>query len=35
MASVNEFNELLYDVVIPKLFRMMFDLQESEENGRV
>jgi len=31
VASVNEFNELLYDVVIPKLFRMLFDLQEAEE----
>src|SRR5690606_31553248 len=27
----NEFNELLYDEVIPRLFRMIFELDESEK----
>ena len=28
---MNEFNELLYDEIIPRLFRLLFDLQASEE----
>lgn len=27
----NEFNELLYDEIIPRLFRMLFDLDESQQ----
>lgn len=28
---VNEFNELLYDEIIPRLFRLLFDLDESQQ----
>lgn len=28
---INQFNELLYDEVIPRLFRMIFELEESEQ----
>lgn len=31
LALVNEFNELLYDHVIPRLFRELYDLEEREE----
>ncbi len=30
VEMVNEFNELLYDEVIPRLFRMLFDLDETK-----
>lgn len=30
-AITNEFNELLYDEIIPRLFRMLFDLDEYEK----
>lgn len=30
VAAVNEFNELLYDVLIPNLFRQLFDQAEEE-----
>jgi type III restriction enzyme len=30
LSAVNEFNELLYDHVIPKLFHALFDVQEFE-----
>ncbi|SFM64234.1 TnsA endonuclease N-terminal domain-containing protein [Nitrosomonas communis] len=30
VAIVNEFNELLYDEIIPRLFRMLFDLDETQ-----
>ncbi len=32
VAITNEFNELLYDEIIPRLFRMIFELDESERN---
>ena len=28
---VNEFYELLYDEIIPRLFRLLFDLDESQQ----
>ena len=31
VASVNKYNEILYDVVIPKLFHAFYDLEESVE----
>ncbi|MCP5458762.1 MAG: DEAD/DEAH box helicase family protein [Gammaproteobacteria bacterium] len=31
LTAVNEFNELLYDAVIPRLFRELYDLEEQEE----
>ena len=31
VAIINEFNELLYDEIIPRLFRMLFDLDEYEK----
>lgn len=31
VAVVNEFNELLYDEVIPRLFKLLFDLDEAQE----
>lgn len=31
VAAVNEFNELLYDVIIPRLFRQLYDLDESQQ----
>ena len=31
VTLVNEFNELLYDEIIPRLFRMLFDLDEQEK----
>lgn len=31
VAAVNEFNELLYDELIPRLFGLMFDLDEAQE----
>lgn len=31
VAMVNEFNELLYDEIIPRLFRQLFDLDEEEQ----
>jgi len=30
VAMTNEFNELLYDEIIPRLFRLLFDLDESQ-----
>ena len=27
----NEFNELLYDEIIPRLFRQLYDLDESQQ----
>lgn len=35
LARVNEFNELLYDEVIPKLFREMFDIVEFENSEEI
>ena len=31
VAMANEFNELLYDEIIPRLFRLMFDLDEAQQ----
>jgi len=31
VAMANEFNELLYDELIPRLFRQLFDLDESQQ----
>lgn len=31
VAVVNEFNELLYDELIPRLFKLLFDLDEAQE----
>ena len=31
VAMANEFNELLYDEIIPRLFKLLFDLNESQE----
>jgi hypothetical protein len=31
VAMTNEFNELLYDEIIPRLFRQLFDLDESQQ----
>jgi len=31
VAITNEFNELLYDEIIPRLFRQIYDLDESEQ----
>ena len=31
VAITNEFNELLYDEIIPRLFRLLFDLEEYEK----
>lgn len=31
VAMTNEFNELLYDEIIPRLFRLLFDLDESQK----
>jgi len=31
VAMTNEFNELLYDEIIPRLFRLLFDLDESQQ----
>lgn len=31
VGAVNEFNELLYDVIIPGLFKMLFDMDESQQ----
>lgn len=31
VAVANEFNEVLYDEIIPRLFRLMFDLNESQK----
>lgn len=31
VAMVNEFNELLYDEIIPRLFRQLYDLDESQQ----
>jgi hypothetical protein len=31
VAIANEFNELLYDEIIPRLFKLLFDLNESQE----
>lgn len=31
MAITNEFNELLYDEIIPRLFRQLYDLEESQQ----
>jgi type III restriction enzyme len=31
VAMANEFNELLYDEIIPRLFRQLYDLNESQE----
>ncbi|MFM0626275.1 TnsA endonuclease N-terminal domain-containing protein [Paraburkholderia xenovorans] len=31
VATINEFNELLYDELIPRLFRQLYDLDESQQ----
>src|SRR3546814_13893873 len=31
VAMTNEFNELLYDEIIPRLFRLLYDLDESQQ----
>lgn len=31
VAIINEFNELLYDEIIPRLFRQLYDLDESQK----
>jgi type III restriction enzyme len=31
LAITNEFNELLYDEIIPRLFRQLYDLEESQQ----
>lgn len=31
VAVTNEFNELLYDEIIPRLFRLLFELEESQQ----
>lgn len=31
VAITNDFNELLYDEIIPRLFRLLYDLNESQE----
>lgn len=31
VGVVNEFNELLYDEIIPRLFRLLYDLDESQQ----
>jgi hypothetical protein len=31
VAMTNEFNELLYDAIIPRLFRQLYDLDESQQ----
>lgn len=31
VAATNDFNELLYDEVIPRLFRLLYDLDESQQ----
>jgi hypothetical protein len=31
LAMVNEFNELLYDEIIPRLFRQLYELDESQQ----
>jgi hypothetical protein len=31
VAIINEFNELLYDEIIPRLFRQIYDLEESQQ----
>lgn len=31
VAMTNDFNELLYDEIIPRLFRQLYDLEESQE----
>ncbi|RFU47363.1 TnsA endonuclease N-terminal domain-containing protein [Paraburkholderia sp. DHOC27] len=31
VAIINEFNELLYDAIIPRLFRQLYDLDESQQ----
>lgn len=31
VAMVNEFNELLYDEIIPRLFKLLYDLDETEQ----
>lgn len=31
VAITNEFNELLYDAIIPRLFRQLYDLDESQQ----
>ena len=31
VAMTNEFNELLYDEIIPRLFRQLYDLDESQQ----
>lgn len=31
VTIVNEFNELLYDEVVPRLFKLLFDLDEAQE----
>ena len=31
VSAVNEYNELLYDEIIPRLFRLLYDLSESQQ----
>lgn len=31
LSAINEFNELLYDIIIPRLFRELYDLEEKVE----
>lgn len=33
ISKVNEYNELLYDWVIPRLFHLIYDLEETEDNN--
>ncbi len=35
LDAVNQFNELLYDKIIPSLFRQMYDLTESKEEHEI
>lgn len=34
VAMTNEFNELLYDEIIPRLFRLLYDLDETEKTEK-
>jgi type III restriction enzyme len=31
VGIVNEFNEILYDEIIPRLFKLLFDLDETQK----
>ena len=34
VAVVNEFNEVLYDEIIPRIFKLLFDLEETERTEK-